>query len=99
MGRFYSVNEHAGNLLTCVFAGKHTKMANPLVRVDCWWNVDFATVEILNLYSRHCTGRQFSVRSASTRPWDARLPSTMRRGRGAGSLSSVKIAFLFPGQG
>jgi hypothetical protein len=45
MGRFYSVNEHAGNLLTCVFAGKHRKIANPLVRVDCLWKVDFATVE------------------------------------------------------
>ena len=34
MGRFYSVNEYHGNLLTCVFAEKHGKIANPLVAVD-----------------------------------------------------------------
>jgi hypothetical protein len=45
MGRFYRVNEHHGNLLTCVFAEKHGKMANPLVAVDCSTNVDRATAE------------------------------------------------------
>jgi hypothetical protein len=49
MGRFYSLNQQRGNLLTCVFAGKHRKIANPLVRVDCLWNVAFATVEMPQL--------------------------------------------------
>jgi hypothetical protein len=49
MGRFYRVNEHHGNLLTCVFAEKHGKMANPLVAVDCLSDVDSATVEMPQL--------------------------------------------------
>jgi hypothetical protein len=44
MRRFYSVHEYRGNLLTCVFAEKHGKIANPLVRVERLSTVDFATV-------------------------------------------------------
>jgi hypothetical protein len=44
MRRFYSVNEYHGNLLTCVFAEKHAKIANPLVAVDSLSEVDLATV-------------------------------------------------------
>jgi hypothetical protein len=49
MGRFYRVNEHHGNLLTCVFAEKHGKIANPLVAVERLSNVDSATAEMPQL--------------------------------------------------
>ena len=84
MGRFYSVNEYAGNLLTCVFAGKHGKIANPLVRVDRLWKVDFATVESpqLLLKALHWATVQRVVALDHTLAHEARLDYALRRPSG-----------------
>src|SRR5438132_1300993 len=82
MGRFYSLNEYHGNLLTCVFAEKHGKIANPLVAVDRLSTAVTTTARrpqlVLKALLESDCSRWLTLRCPSTPPCGVGPPSTMR---------------------